>query len=99
MVDQHHLAPASGSGERTHQTGSAGANDYNVSNGHSVVPRSSGHDRSHAPHQAMHKPFFFWPKAVGANVFAKGPVYSPKIYRLNYRLREQVRSYALRAEA
>ncbi|KPW85561.1 hypothetical protein ALO75_102919, partial [Pseudomonas syringae pv. coryli] len=58
MVDQHHLAPASGSGERTHQTGSAGANDYNVSNGHSVVPRSSGHDRSHAPRQAMHKPFF-----------------------------------------
>ncbi|PBP61937.1 hypothetical protein CCL18_02415 [Pseudomonas syringae] len=48
MVDQHHLAPASGSGERTHQTGSAGANDYNVSNGHSVVPRSSGHDRPHA---------------------------------------------------
>ncbi|RMS57936.1 hypothetical protein ALP63_102498 [Pseudomonas syringae pv. aceris] len=48
MVDQHHLAPASGSGERTHQTGGAGANDYNVSNGHSVVPRSSGHDRSHA---------------------------------------------------
>ncbi|RMM41014.1 hypothetical protein ALQ78_101571 [Pseudomonas syringae pv. aptata] len=58
MVDQHHLAPASGSGERTHQTGSAGANDYNVSNGHSVVPRSSGHDRSHAPRQAMHKPVF-----------------------------------------
>ncbi|KPX34958.1 hypothetical protein ALO77_101509 [Pseudomonas coronafaciens pv. garcae] len=49
MIDQHHLAPASGSSERTHQTCGASANDYNVSNGHSVFPRSLGHDRSHAP--------------------------------------------------
>ncbi|OZI86283.1 hypothetical protein CFN58_13230 [Pseudomonas avellanae] len=52
VIDQHHLAPASGSGKRTHQTCGASANDYNVSNGHSVFPRlckSICHDRSHAP--------------------------------------------------
>ncbi|MCF5466157.1 DUF1534 domain-containing protein [Pseudomonas syringae] len=49
MIDQHHPAPASGCGECTHQTCGASANDYNVSNGHSVFPRSVGHDRSHAP--------------------------------------------------
>ncbi|KPW12920.1 hypothetical protein ALO91_103204 [Pseudomonas syringae pv. aceris] len=80
MVDQHHLAPASGSGERTHQTGSTGANDYNVSNGHSVVPRSSGHDRSHAPRQAMHKPVFDSGRRSLKTAFSgpSGPVYDAR---------------------
>ncbi|RMM01638.1 hypothetical protein ALQ86_03127, partial [Pseudomonas amygdali pv. eriobotryae] len=30
---------------------------------------------------------------VGANVFAKEPLHSPEVYRLNYSLRGQVRSY------
>ncbi|QED82287.1 hypothetical protein D5S10_00785 [Pseudomonas savastanoi] len=39
-----------------------------------------------------------YPTLLGADratlrSFAKGPVYSSKIYRLNYRLREQVRSH------
>ncbi|KPC04720.1 Unknown protein sequence [Pseudomonas amygdali pv. lachrymans] len=37
--------------------------------------------------------FRFWPKAVGANLFAKGSAYSPKMHRLNDLLRGQARSY------
>ncbi|WP_220790928.1 hypothetical protein, partial [Pseudomonas amygdali] len=32
-------------------------------------------------------------KTLWANLFAKGQVHSPKMYRLNYRLRGQVRSH------
>ncbi|WP_200893723.1 hypothetical protein [Pseudomonas syringae] len=41
----------------------------------------------------------FCPAGVGANLFAKGPVYSPKMHFLNDRLREQVRSHGLRPES
>ncbi|RML41404.1 hypothetical protein ALQ95_05426 [Pseudomonas syringae pv. ribicola] len=32
-------------------------------------------------------------------MFAKGPVQTPKMYRLKYRFREQVRSHGLRPES
>ncbi len=41
----------------------------------------------------------FCPAGVGANLFAKGPVHSPKMHFLNDRLREQVRSHGLRPES
>ncbi|KPW36727.1 hypothetical protein ALO54_102521 [Pseudomonas syringae pv. philadelphi] len=111
MIDQHHLAPASGGGKRTHQTCGASANDYNVSNGHSVFPRSVGRSRDHvradpfADKSAPSVPFGQNQKHpenrafVGANLFAKGPVCSPKIYRLNYRLREQAKRRPVRPTA
>ncbi|WP_235206003.1 hypothetical protein, partial [Pseudomonas syringae] len=35
------------------------------------------------------------PASGRANLFAKGPVWSPKMQRLKHRLREHVRSHAL----
>ncbi|NAT22534.1 hypothetical protein CU665_06540 [Pseudomonas syringae pv. actinidifoliorum] len=38
-------------------------------------------------------------EGVGANLFAKGPVHSPRRYRLNYRLRGQAKRRPVRSHS
>ncbi|KAA8718547.1 hypothetical protein F4W70_02730 [Pseudomonas cannabina] len=56
------------------------------------------------PEEPLSAAFRLFPARVGADLSAKGPVKSPDMYRLNYRIREQakrrpIRSHGLRPES